>query len=243
MLGELSATAIAFVLIAVMVGALVQGSTGFGFAFALAPAMALVLPEAMPATLLLLSLPMMTLMTLRERGSVNVRSFMWITVGRFPGTLIGIWILMIVSGDSLAVLLGALILAGVLISVLGPGFKGRSMTQLVGGFASGVMGTAVGMGSPPLALVNQDRPANEIRATLAASLLIGGLMSLVALAGAGRVYGWHVLFALGLLPGLLLGLWASGFVISFVDKRWLRPAILIFAAGSAVAAIVKDLVT
>jgi uncharacterized membrane protein YfcA len=63
-------------------------------------------------------------------------------------------------------------------------------------------------------------------------------MSLVALAFAGRVDAQHVVWALGLLPGLLLSLWASGQVARLLDERWLRPAILAFAAVAGLAIVV-----
>jgi uncharacterized membrane protein YfcA len=55
-------------------------------------------------------------------------------------------------------------------------------------------------------------------------------MSLAALAFAGKVQGWHFLLALQLLPGMLVGLWSSRWVIRYLDERWLRPAVLMFAA-------------
>jgi uncharacterized membrane protein YfcA len=53
-------TAGAFVLLALAValGALIQGSVGFGFPLLVVPTMALVDPGYVPATVLLLSLPM-----------------------------------------------------------------------------------------------------------------------------------------------------------------------------------------
>jgi uncharacterized protein len=84
---ELSVVEAAFVLTMVGLGALIQGSLGFGLAFAVAPALALVRPEAVPATIVLLSIPMVVLMAMRERGSIRVRDFLWITAGRLPGTL------------------------------------------------------------------------------------------------------------------------------------------------------------
>lgn len=239
----LPATEMAFVLAMVLIGALIQGSIGSGFAFAATPAMALIVPEAVPATLLFLSLPMAVLMAFRERESIDGRGFLWIVAGRLPGTLLGAWILLVVPPDSLGLLFGLLILAGVVMSVRSGGFEARSGTQFAGGVASGVMGTAAGMGSPPLALVYQGRPGGELRSTLAVSFVVGVVTSLVVLALLGKVSAWHLLFALGLSPGMLLGLWASGTVTSFVDHRWLRPAVLAFAAVSSLAAIAKGLLT
>jgi uncharacterized membrane protein YfcA len=60
-------------------------------------------------------------------------------------------------------------------------------------------------------------------------------MSLAGLALAGKVQGWHFLLALQLLPGLLVGLWSSRWVIRYLDERWLRPAVLTFAAVAGLA--------
>lgn len=86
---ELSLIEMAFVFFIVVLGALIQGSLGFGFAFAVGPALTLVQPEAVPTTIVLLSLPMVALMAWRERGSIRVHDFLWITAGRLPGTLVG----------------------------------------------------------------------------------------------------------------------------------------------------------
>ena len=104
----------------------------------------------------------------------------------------------------------------------------------------GIMATAAGIGSPPLALVNQNRLGTELRSTLAISFVVGTVLSLVALFGVGRVREWHALFALELLPALLLGLLVSSFAIPLLDGRWMRPALLVFAACAAGVTIVRS---
>src|SRR3712207_3137430 len=139
----ISVTAFAFVLVMVTFGALIQGSIGFGLGFALAPVLTLILPQAVHATILLLTLPMAVTIALRERRAINARGFLLITAGRIPGTLVGVLILVIVPVDLLAVVLGLMILAGVAMSAIGAGFKLRDRTQFVAGFTSGIMGTTV----------------------------------------------------------------------------------------------------
>jgi uncharacterized protein len=63
---EVSVAAFAFVLVMVALGALIQGSIGFGLGFAAAPAMTLIRPEAVPATLLILTIPMVVIIALGE---------------------------------------------------------------------------------------------------------------------------------------------------------------------------------
>jgi len=197
---EISVAAFAFVFVMVAFGALIQGSIGFGLGFAAAPAMTLIRPEVVPATLLILTIPTVVIIALRERNSINVRGFLLITAGRIPGTLAGVLILVVVPAGLLSVVLGLLILASVTMSVIGTRFKLRDRNQFVAGFASGTMGTAAAIGGSPVASVYQDRPGGELRSTLSLAFVVGAIMSLVGLAIAGKVQGWHALFALELLP-------------------------------------------
>lgn len=228
---------IVIALLAIGTGALIQGSVGFGLSLTAVPTMALLRPEAIPATLLLVALPMTIFMTLRERYSINLTDFTWITGGRLVGTLFGAGILVVIPEAFLAKLFGILIVAAALMSLVGPSFEVRKETQLVGGFVSGVMSTAAALGGPPLALVNQRRSGPELRSTLAVSFMLGIIMSLVALAFTNRIEGWHLLLSLQLLPGLLIGLWASRSTAKFIDERWVRPIVLGFAIASGLVVV------
>lgn len=224
---------------AVGIGAIIHGSIGFGFSLIVVPTMALIRPEAVPATLLMLALPMTAFMALRERRSVDMTGFVWITGGRFIGTIAGVGVLAMVPKTFLSVLLGLLIVAAALLSFVRPSLEIRKDTQFAGGIASGVLSTAAALRGSPLALVYQQRPGPEIRSTLSISFVVGLLMSLVALMFAGRVGEEHILLALQLLPGLFAGLWASRRVTMLLDERWLRPAVLVFAAAAGLAVVIS----
>ena len=220
------ALAAVLTLFAVAVGAVIQGSIGFGYAFVAVPTMALLYPEALPVTPLLLALPMTALMTAREWRSIDVTGFFLITGARAVGTAAGVMFLVLVPVSFLSVIVGLLITAVALLSFFSPNFEVTNNTRIAGGMASGITSTTAAIGGPPLALIYQDRSGAELRSTLAISFVIGIVMSLAALAFAGKVQGWHFLLALQLLPGLLVGLWASRWVIEYLDERWLRPAVL-----------------
>lgn len=229
------------VLLAVGVGAAIQGSIGFGYALVAAPALALVLPQALPTTLLILAVPLTAFMALRERRAIDVRGFAWMTAGRLLGTAAGVAVLASVPADSLSVLFGALIVAAAGMSALGPALEAGSRTRFAAGVASGAMGTAAAIGGPALALVYRDRPGPELRSTLAVAFLAGLGLSLGALAMAGRVQAWHAVLALKLLPALAAGVAVSRLAARALDRRWLRPAVVAFAAAAGVAAIVRGL--
>jgi uncharacterized membrane protein YfcA len=80
-----------------------------------------------------------------------------------------------------------------------------------------------------------------LRSTLAVTIGTGTVVSLVGLAIAGAVAGWQVVLALALLPGVGAGLLAGRALTARVDGRWLRPAVLAFAAVTAVLAIARGL--
>lgn len=63
------------------------------------------------------------------------------------------------------------------------------------------------------------------------------MISLLVFALAERVGLDHLLLALELLPALLFGLWGAGFFARLLSGRWLRPALLLFAAVSGFAAV------
>jgi uncharacterized membrane protein YfcA len=227
--------------VAVLVGAVVQGSVGFGLALVVVPVLALIRPEALPAVVLLLTMPMAALMSAREWRFADVTGLLPVLGGRILGTLGGVGLLTLVPSDFLSVLFGVLVLAAVLASLLRLKVCLDRRTKFSGGVASGVMGTAGGVGGPPLALVYEDRSGPEIRSTLAVAFVVSTGLSLIALFLSGRVGAEHALLTLQLLPGILLGLFSTRWVAPMLDASWLRPAILVFAAASGLAAVILGL--
>ena len=222
---------------AVAIGAIIQGSIGFGYALVAVPALVLLLPWSVPVAPLLLALPMTVLMSAREWRSIDFGGFFLITIGRLLGTIAGVALLVFVPGGWLSTLTGLLILAAALASFFKPSIEIRNGTRLTGGIASGVVGTVAALGGTPLALVYQDRSGAELRSTLSISFVVGIAMSLIGLRLAGKVEWRHFALALELLPGLLVGLWASRLVVKRLNERWLRPAVLTFAAVAGVVIV------
>jgi len=233
--------AFTFAFVAVLVGAVVQGAVGFGLALVVVPVLALVRPEALPAVVLLLAMPTAGFMVAREWRFADARGLVWILSGRLAGALVGVGLLALIPAGFLSMLFGGLVLATVLASLARPKIPLRNRTRLAGGVASRAMGTAGGIGGPPLALVYQDRSGPEIRSTLAVAFLVGTGISLGTLFFVGKLEWEHLLLALQLLPGLLLGLLGTRWIASVLDRWWLRPAVLVFAAISGLAAMLQGL--
>jgi uncharacterized membrane protein YfcA len=234
--GELAAC-----LLIVVVGAFVQGSVGFGLNLVVVPVVAVLVPEAVPASLVLVSLPLTVTMVVREHHHVDRRGVAWVMVGRLPGAAIGAAVVVLVAQDVLTTIIGAAILVAVGLCLARQHVKVSPASATTAGLAAGIMGTAAGVDGPPLALLYQHHHGEAIRATLAACFVLGTVMSATALAVAGEIGVDQVLFSLAMMPALIVGLVASTWGARHLRGRSIRPFVLGFAGIAGVVAILNGL--
>lgn len=238
---SLSPVELVVALAAVAAGAFVQGSIGFAFVLVGAPVIGVMAPAALPATFVLLVIPMGMWMALRERGNIDGRGILEMTAGRVVGTGAAVWLLVVVPEDRLAVVIGVAILTAVGLSIAAPEFDAGRGSRLVAGGVSGLMGTIGAVGGPAMALAYQRRSAAELRATLAVAVVVGSLLSLAGLGLAGRLEWNHLELALLLFPAEVAGLVASTRFISSLDAKTMRTGVLVFAAVGGAAVVVRGL--
>lgn len=226
---------------AVLMGSVVQGSIGFGLNLLAAPLVAIVVPEALPTTLVLVAFPLTITTVAREHHAIDRVAVARMLVGAVPGTLVGLYIVTEVSKTTLGTLVGFVTLLGVLLSVVTPPIPVTALTGAIAGFASNVFGTAAAVGGPPVALLFQHRDGPSARSTLGSFFAVSASMSLVGYAIAGTFHGDQALFALTLAPAMFAGFWASKHLHVFVDGGWLRPMVLIVSAIAGCVAIGRGL--
>jgi uncharacterized membrane protein YfcA len=231
----------ALILLAAFVGATVQSSIGFGSSLVAVPVVALFVPEALPATAVVWSMPLVAAMMLRERQAIDRPGLRWMTIGRIPGAALGAWVVTAVAVDTLSVLTGLAVLVAVAMSVLGAALAITPATSTGAGFAAGLMGTSTGIDGPPMALLYQHREGPVMRSTLGAAFVIGQVISVTGLAVTRAVEVWQLLLALALVPSHVGGMVTSRWLIGRLDRRWLRPAVLVFAAATAMVAVIRGL--
>jgi uncharacterized membrane protein YfcA len=226
---------------AVLVGSVVQGSTGMGLNMIAAPFVAIVVPDALPATLVLVALPLAVSTLVREHYALDRQALPWLLLGALPGTTLGLVIVRVADANALAIIVGATTLLGVILSVTSPPVPTNRVTSLVAGFASNLFGTASSVGGPPVALLFQHRTGPIARATLGAFFMTSALFSITGYVATDAISGDQVLFALALLPLMVAGLWCSRYLHRHVDGGWLRPAMLVLSTVAGTAAIVHGL--
>ena len=149
-----------------LIGSAIQGTLGFGANLFAVPILALVNPGFVPGPVLIINPILTTILTFRERGHVDGEALGWSLTGRLPGIVIGVVALNLVSEDQLGMLFGVLLLGAVGLKVCGLHPRRTRCTLLAAGTTSGFMGTAVGVGGPPVAMVLSDLPGPAFRATI-----------------------------------------------------------------------------
>lgn len=221
-------------------GSTLQGAVGTGIGLVSVPLLALIEPRLVPGSALFSSLALTGLMLVRERRAVDLFGIKWGIAGRIGGTLVASYLLVNLPTEETNLIIGALVLLGVILSISGLSVTRITGTLIGAGVLSGIMGTLSSVGGPPMALLYQDAKGPKIRATLAGFFILGTNISLLALILVGN-FGWsEFVTSLTLVPGVLLGYLLSGQVKTWLDKGYMRPAILAVCAASAFAVIVKQ---
>lgn len=237
----MSAASFALLFATVAAGALVQGTIGFGLNVIAAPIAAAVKPEALPAAMIIMSLPMTAGSALRERTHIDHAGVLFTTLGRLPGVVVGSLVVARLEAADLAVWIGAMVVVAALMSVTPSEIPVTRRSAAIAGALGGLMGTTSSMGGPPIALLYQREPGPVLRSTLGLTFLIGSLLSLAGLALAGQIAAWHWLLGLALMPAVGVGLVASRALHVWIDGGWLRPAVVVFACFAGGAVVVRGL--
>ncbi|HJT04679.1 MAG TPA: sulfite exporter TauE/SafE family protein [Pseudonocardiaceae bacterium] len=217
----------------VALGALVQGAVGYGMALVASPLLALLEPALVPVPLLLLTSGHAVLAAVRDWRHADWTGIGWATLGRLPGTGLGVLAVVALSQRVFAALVGLGVLGCVLLSLLRWRPRPRPGSLLLAGLVSGAGGTVASIGGPPIALLYQEAAGPRIRGTISGYFVLGSVISLAALAAAGQITSESLTSTVMLVPFLLVGFALSGPARQVLDNGWTRRAVLAVAAFSA----------
>jgi uncharacterized protein len=237
------------ILLAVLVmtvAATVQGSVGFGANMLAAPVLALLDPDLVPGPIFVAAALLTFATALREPDAIDWQVVRRATAGRVPGSIIGAFVLAAVTDRSLQLMVGLTILVAIVLSSGALSqrvdrIRDSRATHVGAGFVSGFGATTAAIGGPPMALTLQHRAGPALRATMGAYFAIGTMITLPAIAAAGRLGRSELLAGAALVPGVLLGFTVSGPLRRHVDAGRVRPLVLGLAGLAAAVLIVRTI--
>lgn len=225
----------------VLVGSAIQGSVGFGLSLFAAPLLVLIDPMLVPGPAIVGSSVLNLLVMRREDANGSWQELRRPIAAQVPGAVAGAALVALVATDNITIFFSLMILLAVGLSISGLHPQRSPRNLLIAGAASGFMGTAVGIGGPPLALLYQRADGPTIRSRLSRYFACASVVSLTMLALFGQFTADDLRTGLLLIPAAALGYLASSVLLGHVNAAVVRVAVLALSAASAIVALVRSL--
>ena len=221
--------------------AILQGAVGFGLGLIAIPFLIYLDLRFVPGPLLVAALTLHMLVLRRDRSGVDSSGLTMLLGGRVLGTIPAALLLASLPLESMRLLLAGVVLAGAVMGVFHSGGHPTRAILVAAGAASGFMATTAGLGGPPVALVYQRETGLRLRGTLAAYFIVGTVLSLLALAWAGRFSKEEVRLSFLLIPGTVLGYFLSRPAAAYLDAGYTRTAVLAVSILAAISVMLTAL--
>jgi uncharacterized protein len=226
---------------AVMLGAILQASTGLGSGLIIVPLLALVSLVFVPGPLVLASMALSGLMAWQGRREIDGRGMPLLLVFLVMGVVLGALSIAAIPLQRAGIAFGVLVLVAVAVSAAMPRLKRGASVSAGAGVLSGFMGAISGIGAPILALIYQHEEPRVLRATLGFIFFLSSIAILICLHFAGR-FGWvEAWLGLWLVPGYVIGFLVAPPIARVLDRGNSRSAVLIISTLSAIVLIARSI--
>lgn len=225
----------------VFAAAIVQMSSGMGFGMLASPLIALVKPEIVPVSVMLVGLVVALSGTWRERANISMVELRLGIGGRVVGSLLALLLLLrVTSLDGFFIIFGIVMLVAVCMTASGLRLEFNNRNLLGLSVVSGLMGTITAVGAPPMAIIYHDRAPGIVRPTLNAFFAAGCILGLASLGMSGWVQASDFVFAAFLLPAMLAGIVCSRMFMN-ISALWLSRILLSLSAAASIMLVLKGL--
>lgn len=227
---------------AIFAGTVIQRLSGQAYGMIAAPVVALIAPQHMPASVLLLGMVVGAGALTMDLGAVSWREAIPGFAGRIAGAGLGAAIaLALTDTAAFGVVVALIVLAAVALSASGLRLPIRPVTLVGAGLAAGTMGTITAIGAPPMALLYAHEEAVRSRAMQNLFFVWGMIWSVAALALVGLVRADDLTLVAALFPFAALGLWAARPAARALAGRPIRPVALTLATLAALTILARAL--
>lgn len=229
----------------VAAAAFLQTVSGFGFALFVVPLFGLFIDVKVGVVISTVAgLASSSHQAVKDREDIDRPLARRLVLASLAGMPVGLLVIVVVPSRVLQVVVGLLVIVsgvalarGLVVKVVSPG------VDRVAGFVSGLLATATSTNGPPLVVLLQARniPARVFRPTVNSVFVVGGAVSLVLYALAGRL-GWQeTSAALVSFPGLALGIAAGRAVRDSISAQAFRRIVLALLVATGLTSTIAGL--
>lgn len=223
------------------IASMTQSLIGFGSAIIAAPLLYMIDPDLVPIPITILGFCIALLMLYRERGDLSFNGTQFALLGRLPGGIIGVYLLISAPKSVLGIAISLIVFIAILLSIFKFQVTVNKVNMFIAGALSGIFSQIAAIGGPPMAILLAGKEAKEFRSTLSFYFLFSCVLSLIIYFFSGLLTQQHFLSALYLLPSVLFGYYCSGFFIHKVDKILIKKITLALCAFCATLLMVSSL--
>lgn len=247
----LTASAIAFIVVAILVGATLQRVSGLGMGLVVAPLLAVLLGAA-PGVLVANATTSVSalMLTIAVRRTVQWRRALLIGLAAVPGAVLGALLVSALPGAALQIVVGAVVLLGLgtgwLVDQLGHLPHVRRWWVTPGaGLVGGALNTVAGVAGPVMIvhsrLVRWDQAG--FAATMQPVFMVMGGLSVLTKTFVAPVSAWVPPWWLGavVVGGVLVGIALGGYLANRVSAAAGRRTATLVATLGGAAALVRGL--
>lgn len=231
--------------LAIFLGAMVQGTTGFGIALVAVPVlMQFMPPETVPPLMVVLSFCNNAVVLARAWHSVRLRLVLPLILGGVAGLPIGVWILLTLDPTSIKLGVGFGVILMAVVMLLG--WQRRVHHQRTGlaavGLLGGVLHTSTSVSGPPVIifLANQGVPKDQFRANLIAFFTVLNIVSIPTYWSQGLLtlaeLKLALVYLIPLVLGSLLGIW----LVKRIDEQLFGKIVLVTVTLFGLALIINS---
>ncbi|MCP5027783.1 MAG: TSUP family transporter [Actinomycetia bacterium] len=225
-----------------LAGAVVQGSTGVGLTLVAGPLLVAIDSDFVPGPLLLGGLLVGIGILIDEHALVDLHDLRVAVTGLPVGLVGGLGFLALVSESALAIILGVAVVLSGGAGLLGIRPRAGRASTWVGGVLSAFGAVSVALPGPPFVICYQPRDPRAFRPTIAAFVTVLITLASLALAATGKFGGDEALLLGYLLPGLLIGTILSARLRPFLDRGFVRPAVLTLSIVSGALLFISEVI-
>ncbi|MGO3421397.1 MAG: sulfite exporter TauE/SafE family protein [Pseudoalteromonas distincta] len=220
-----------------IIGACLQCVIGFGLGLLCVPFLYWLLPELVPAPMILNALLITTLLAIKHRGEIDVKQTGYSIFGGVIGVLCAAAVMLYVDSEQYRLLLGGCLLLAAGLSLTGWTPKLTMLSNLIASILSGFIGTTTSAGGAPMGLLYQAQNRDKIKANLSIFFVFINLFGILALLVTGYADFNDILLFLKCLPAIIIGWGASYFVNNSINEKATRRLIILVASFSGLALI------
>ncbi|WP_319584926.1 sulfite exporter TauE/SafE family protein [uncultured Pseudodesulfovibrio sp.] len=215
----------------VLMAAFLQGLTGFGFGLIALPLLGFFLDiKTSVPLMILLAVIISVYLSIRLRKSIDLKCTFTLLVSSLVGIPLGVYALKQVQPRGLSLCVGAIMVVFTSYQFLArprPRSFGKRLTALAG-FCSGILGSSLGVGGPPVIVYTALQPwsKDKAKATLACFFALSGFAVIASHAISGMITAkvLHI-YALS-LPALVAGIFLGTKAYKHLSDRGYRQIAL-----------------